>query len=115
MTSSSRLVLNKGLIHAPIACIDYVIIHEPCHIQHPNYSIEFWKIFITILGAIPEFTGSTAKVHLKTSGKYSKAQVQVFCALGFHLYKSCHNNLYFGFSSLKIQEKNNKCLLGQDK
>lgn len=49
MTSSGRLVLNRTLIHAPIHCIDYVIIHELCHIQHPNHSPEFWKLLTTIL------------------------------------------------------------------
>lgn len=49
MTPSGRLVLNKKLIHAPIACIDYVIIHELCHILHPNHSVEFWKFLTTIL------------------------------------------------------------------
>ena len=49
MTSSHRLVLNKRLIHAPVPCIDYVIIHELCHIQHSNHSPEFWRFLGSIL------------------------------------------------------------------
>lgn len=44
MTPSRRLVLNKKLIHASTASIDYVITHELCHIAHPNHSKLFWKL-----------------------------------------------------------------------
>lgn len=49
MTGAKRLVLNTRLIHAPVSCIDYVIIHELCHIQHPDHSAKFWKLLATIL------------------------------------------------------------------
>lgn len=49
MTGAKRLVLNTKLIHAPIACIDYVIIHELCHIQHPDHSSKFWKLLTAML------------------------------------------------------------------
>jgi predicted metal-dependent hydrolase len=49
MTGAKRLVLNTRLIHAPVSCIDYVIIHELCHIQHPDHSPKFWKLLATIL------------------------------------------------------------------
>ena len=49
MTSAKRLVLNIRLIHAPPACIDYVIVHELCHIQHPNHGPEFWKLLTVTL------------------------------------------------------------------
>jgi predicted metal-dependent hydrolase len=49
MTAANRLVLNTKLIHVPLACIDYVIIHELCHIAHPNHGVKFWKLLTTIL------------------------------------------------------------------
>lgn len=49
MTSEKRLVLNTRLIHAPLACIDYVIIHELCHIEHPNHGAQFWRFLTTVL------------------------------------------------------------------
>jgi predicted metal-dependent hydrolase len=49
MTSTKRLVLNTKLIHTPLYCIDYVIIHELCHIQHPNHSPKFWNLLASIV------------------------------------------------------------------
>ena len=49
MTQAKRLVLNTKLIHTPLPCIDYVIIHELCHMQHPNHSSKFWKLLATVL------------------------------------------------------------------
>ncbi|MCL2474290.1 MAG: M48 family metallopeptidase [Alphaproteobacteria bacterium] len=36
--------LNWRLVMAPKEIIDYVIIHELCHIKHKNHSEEFWKM-----------------------------------------------------------------------
>ncbi|MBL9028861.1 MAG: M48 family metallopeptidase [Caedimonas sp.] len=49
MTGAKRLVLNTRLIHASVACIDYVIIHELCHMQYPNHSPKFWKLLTAML------------------------------------------------------------------
>jgi len=35
---------NWKLMLAPPDIIDYVIIHELCHIQHHNHSAQFWKL-----------------------------------------------------------------------
>jgi predicted metal-dependent hydrolase len=49
MTPTHRLVLNKALIHASLPCIDYVIIHELCHMEHPNHSAKFWSLLEDIV------------------------------------------------------------------
>ncbi|GHU13279.1 metal-dependent hydrolase [Alphaproteobacteria bacterium] len=49
MASSKRITLNLKLIHMPIPCIDYVIIHELCHIKHMNHSPKFYKMLEEIL------------------------------------------------------------------
>lgn len=36
------LTINWKLIMAPVHIIDAVILHELCHIQHPNHSSSFW-------------------------------------------------------------------------
>jgi len=48
-TPTGRIFLNPLLINAPKNCIDYVIIHELCHIRIPNHSCQFYKLLETIL------------------------------------------------------------------
>ena len=39
-----RIALNPDLVRAPSVCIDYVIIHEICHLKHPNHGPEFFHL-----------------------------------------------------------------------
>lgn len=39
-----NILLNWELIKAPKACIEYVIVHELCHLVHPNHSKRFFKL-----------------------------------------------------------------------
>ena len=41
--SRSKLAFNWHLIKAPHSVIDYVVIHELCHIIQPNHSKSFWQ------------------------------------------------------------------------
>lgn len=43
-TSAGVLQFNWLLIMAPIEVIDYVIIHELCHLVHMNHSQDFWQL-----------------------------------------------------------------------
>jgi predicted metal-dependent hydrolase len=43
-TTSGKILLNPELICQPIYCIDYVIIHELCHLVHPNHSKAFYEL-----------------------------------------------------------------------
>lgn len=36
--------LNPQLIKAPSACIDYVLLHELCHLKHHNHSQHFYRM-----------------------------------------------------------------------
>lgn len=43
-SSGGRILLNPELIKAPKACIEYVIIHELCHLVHHNHNRKFFDL-----------------------------------------------------------------------
>lgn len=43
-TPKGKIILNPELIKAPKACIEYVIIHELCHLVHKNHSQKFFDL-----------------------------------------------------------------------
>lgn len=49
MTPTSRLLLNRRLVEAPIDAIDYVITHELCHIAVPHHGPEFFELLNRVL------------------------------------------------------------------
>ena len=42
--SRSEIYLNWKLVMLPKKVIDYVIVHELCHIIEPNHSKSFWSL-----------------------------------------------------------------------
>jgi len=38
------LTLNTSLIKAPVACLDYVVTHELCHLEYPNHDAKFFRL-----------------------------------------------------------------------
>lgn len=43
-TPSGKIILNTELIKAPKGCIEYVIIHELCHLVHRNHTKAFQNL-----------------------------------------------------------------------
>lgn len=41
---SNKILLNPKLIHMPKYCIDYVIVHELCHLKYKNHGAKFWSL-----------------------------------------------------------------------
>lgn len=48
-SSSGTLSFNYRLMLAPPAILDYVVVHELCHIRHMNHSADFWHAVEQIL------------------------------------------------------------------
>jgi predicted metal-dependent hydrolase len=44
-----KLILNPHLVKAPKECIDYVILHELCHILEHNHSEKFWRLLTQVM------------------------------------------------------------------
>jgi predicted metal-dependent hydrolase len=40
-TPKGKIILNPELIKAPKGCIEYVIIHELCHLVHHDHTQKF--------------------------------------------------------------------------
>lgn len=48
-STQGNLVLNPHLVKAPKECIDYVILHELCHIAEYNHSEQFWRLLTQVM------------------------------------------------------------------
>ncbi|MCX7650430.1 MAG: M48 family metallopeptidase [Flavobacteriales bacterium] len=48
-TPSGKIVLNSELIKAPKGCIDYVIVHELCHLLEPHHNKTFYSLLSTFM------------------------------------------------------------------
>ncbi len=50
MSHRRRLTLNRRLIQASVASIDYVITHELCHLVIPNHTPPFYRLLQQVMG-----------------------------------------------------------------
>lgn len=44
LSRAGTMTLNVNLIRAPRPCIEYVITHELCHIQHRDHGAQFYAL-----------------------------------------------------------------------
>ena len=51
-SSRGTLSFNYRLIFAPIKILDYVVVHELCHLTHMNHSKDFWNMVASVM---PEY------------------------------------------------------------
>ena len=43
-TKDNQLNFNWRIVMAPVSAIDYIVVHELCHLTEPLHSIEFWNL-----------------------------------------------------------------------
>jgi len=41
---ANTITFNKQLIHQPVAFVEYVVLHELCHLLVPNHSKDFYRL-----------------------------------------------------------------------
>ena len=62
--SRGELSFNTLLMMLPIEVINYVVVHELCHLQHLNHSKEFWQL---VAQYIPHYNQATQWVKTNQS------------------------------------------------
>jgi hypothetical protein len=60
--SNKKIILNPLLIKASKDCIDYVIVHELCHIKYRKHNKYFFKLQESI---IPDWKKTKEKLELR--------------------------------------------------
>ena len=48
-SSNKKITFNYSLVMAPIELIDYVVVHELCHLNHMNHDRSFWRLVGSIV------------------------------------------------------------------
>lgn len=59
LSPAGRLLLNRRLIEAPVDAIDYVIVHELCHMAEPHHGAAFYRLLDRVM---PDWTGRKGRL-----------------------------------------------------
>jgi hypothetical protein len=60
-TKGGKIILNPNLVKAPSHCIDYVIMHELCHLVFHNHGPNYWKLLSKMM---PDWKERKARLEL---------------------------------------------------
>lgn len=61
-SAKGTISLNPDLIKFPASCIEYVIVHELCHLIEPNHSREFYRLLQRVM---PDWQNRKLKLEKK--------------------------------------------------
>ncbi|MBM4195714.1 MAG: M48 family metallopeptidase [Gammaproteobacteria bacterium] len=50
----ARMTLNLALLEAPRQCVEYVVVHELCHLEHQGHGPAFYRLMETLM---PDWRG----------------------------------------------------------
>ncbi len=60
-SKEGRILLNVELVRAPMECIDYVVVHELCHLRVREHSPEFYRLLLKVM---PDWKKRKAKLEM---------------------------------------------------
>lgn len=49
LTPGSAILFNTELVKAPVQCVDYVIVHELCHLVYPQHDSRYYRLLERIM------------------------------------------------------------------
>lgn len=61
MSSNGEMTLNLNLIHTPLRCLEYVIMHELCHLKCKNHDKKFYDLQETFVPNYKELKAELRK------------------------------------------------------
>lgn len=71
-SSGRNLSFNYRLMMAPPQVIDYIVVHEMCHLEHMNHSKSYWK---RVYEVMPEY--KKCEAWLKQNGRFLNIDLEV--------------------------------------
>lgn len=64
-TSIGSLIFNEELIKAPKSCIEYVVVHELCHLVERDHNKEFW---LKLASLLPDYQVRKSRLESQSLG-----------------------------------------------
>ncbi len=79
-SSKGNINYNYKIVMAPLKILDYIVVHELCHLVHMNHSKDFWQLVESI---IPDF--KERRNWLKENGYKLKNLIALMAVFDYYL------------------------------